>query len=204
MQLKSEIDQSLFCRISMFQCFAGLQVIISVLTSILLDEVNSSEVASSSLNVCSEVISRLAGFCPQAPSCQVRSHFCSGNFWFLVFCQALRFCYFVFCPFSLVLSGSPWEVRAASLVQQLLPGYLRFPDPAAAQVSTQPSSSSGLQHRLYHVRERLVTVCQYVSFYVHVFESDFSDHTNTPVCALHRAFWSDCQAMLFLPCSWFD
>ena len=106
MQLKSEIDQSLFCRISMFQCFAGLQVIISVLTSILLDEVNSSEVASSSLNVCSEVISRLAGFCPQAPSCQVRFSFCFGDYIsVLVLFQALGSLFYYF--FSIVLSGSP-------------------------------------------------------------------------------------------------
>ena len=47
------------------------QVIISVLTSILLDEVNTTEIVNSSLNVCSDVVSRLAGFCPQSPSCQV-------------------------------------------------------------------------------------------------------------------------------------
>ena len=97
------------CRISKFQCFnvlLGLQVIVSVLTSILLDEVNSSEVASSSLNVCSEVISRLAGFCPQAPSCQVRFSFCFGDYVsVLVFFQALGLLFYYF--FSIVLSGSP-------------------------------------------------------------------------------------------------
>ena len=49
------------------------QVIISVFTSILIDEVNSLEVASSSYNICSEVVSRLAGMGPSSPSCQVRS-----------------------------------------------------------------------------------------------------------------------------------
>ena len=48
------------------------QVIVSILTSVLLDEVNSLEVASSAHNVCNEVINRLVGLCPQLPSCQVR------------------------------------------------------------------------------------------------------------------------------------
>ena len=48
-------------------------IIVSVLTSILIDEVNSLEVASSSYNICSEVVSRLAGMGPSSPSCQVRS-----------------------------------------------------------------------------------------------------------------------------------
>ena len=48
------------------------QVIVSVLTSILIDEVNCLEVASSSFNVCNEVVSRLAGLGPRSPSCQVR------------------------------------------------------------------------------------------------------------------------------------
>ena len=52
------------------------QVIVSVLTSILLDEINTTEIDVSSLNICSEVVSRLVGFCPQMPSCQVRCRFC--------------------------------------------------------------------------------------------------------------------------------
>ena len=47
------------------------QVIVSVLTSILLEEVNSLEVESSAYNVCSEVVTRLSGLCPQAQSVQV-------------------------------------------------------------------------------------------------------------------------------------
>ena len=60
------------------------QVIVSVLTSLLLDEVNQLEVESSSLSICEEAVSRLIGLCPQNPSCQVRyfqlyreSHFIS-------------------------------------------------------------------------------------------------------------------------------
>ena len=49
------------------------QVIISVLTSILLEEANSSDVSSSASNVCNEAVSRLVGVCPRTPGCQVRS-----------------------------------------------------------------------------------------------------------------------------------
>ena len=48
------------------------QVIVSVLTSLLLDEVNQLEVKSSALKVCEEAVSRLVGLCPQSPSCQVK------------------------------------------------------------------------------------------------------------------------------------
>ena len=48
-------------------------VIVSVLTSILLDEVNVAEIDVSALNICSEVVSRLVGLCPQSPSCQVQN-----------------------------------------------------------------------------------------------------------------------------------
>ena len=48
-------------------------VIVSVLTSILLDEVNVAEMDVSALNICSEVVSRLVGLCPQSPSCQVKN-----------------------------------------------------------------------------------------------------------------------------------
>ena len=47
------------------------QVIISMLTSVILDEVNALEVSSSAFNVCSEVVQRLVGLCPQSPQCQV-------------------------------------------------------------------------------------------------------------------------------------
>ena len=48
------------------------QVIVSVLTSLLLEEVNQLEVESSSLSICEEAVSRLIGLCPQNPSCQAR------------------------------------------------------------------------------------------------------------------------------------
>ena len=61
------------------------QVILSVLTSILMDEVNVLEVASSSLNICSEVVTRLVGLCPQHQSCQVRVVNFYGVFVFCLF-----------------------------------------------------------------------------------------------------------------------
>ena len=47
------------------------QVLISVLTSLLIEEVNQLEVESSAFNVCEQVVSRLVGVCPRSPSCQV-------------------------------------------------------------------------------------------------------------------------------------
>ena len=47
------------------------QVIISVLSTILMDEVNQSEVSTSAFNVCEEVVGRLVGICPRSPSSQV-------------------------------------------------------------------------------------------------------------------------------------
>ena len=47
------------------------QVILSVLTSVLLEEVNQQEISSSAFNVCDQAISRLLGLCPRSPSCQV-------------------------------------------------------------------------------------------------------------------------------------
>ena len=47
------------------------QVIVSVLTSILMEEINQEEVGSSAFNVCEAAVSRLVGICPQNPSCQV-------------------------------------------------------------------------------------------------------------------------------------
>ena len=49
------------------------QVIVSVLTSILMEEVNQAEISSSAFNVCEQAVSRLLGICPQIPSCQVLS-----------------------------------------------------------------------------------------------------------------------------------
>ena len=47
------------------------QVIISVLTSILIEEANSADVSLSASNVCNEAVSRLIGVCPQSPDRQV-------------------------------------------------------------------------------------------------------------------------------------
>ena len=47
------------------------QVIVSVLTSILMEEVNQDEVGPSAFNVCEATVSRLVGVCPRSPSCQV-------------------------------------------------------------------------------------------------------------------------------------
>ena len=49
------------------------QVIVSVLTSILMEEVNQAEISSSAFNVCEQAVTRLLGICPQIPSCQVLS-----------------------------------------------------------------------------------------------------------------------------------
>ena len=72
------------------------QVIVSVLTSILIDEVNSLEVAGSSFNVYSEVVSRLAGMGPRSPSCQVHSFGLCGD----SFCLSHTIC-FVSCFYLL-------------------------------------------------------------------------------------------------------
>ena len=45
-------------------------VIISVLTSILMEEVNHLELESSAFNVCEQVVSRLLGMCPSSQGCQ--------------------------------------------------------------------------------------------------------------------------------------
>ena len=47
-------------------------IVVSVLTSILLEEVNQLELESSAYNVCEQVVSRLLGMCPQMQSSQVR------------------------------------------------------------------------------------------------------------------------------------
>ena len=59
-------------------------VIVSVLTSLLLDEVNQSEVSCSAANVFEQVLTRLTGLCPRTPSCQVR--FCFFVSFFVPFC----------------------------------------------------------------------------------------------------------------------
>ena len=47
------------------------QVLLSVLTSILIEEANSSDVSVSASNVCNEALARLVGVCPRNPGCQV-------------------------------------------------------------------------------------------------------------------------------------
>ena len=47
------------------------QVIVSVLTTIVMEEVNQLEVENSAHNVFEQAISRLVGLCPTLPSCQV-------------------------------------------------------------------------------------------------------------------------------------
>ena len=49
------------------------QVLLSVMTSILIEEANSSDVSVSATNVCNEALSRLVGVCPRSPDCQVWS-----------------------------------------------------------------------------------------------------------------------------------
>ena len=59
------------------------QVIVSVLTSILIDEVNQNEVGSSAFNICEQAVSRLVGLCPANPSCQVLfAFFCQERYFF--------------------------------------------------------------------------------------------------------------------------
>ena len=50
-------------------------VIVSILTSILIEEANATELSVSASNVCNEALSRLVGVCPRSPDCQVCS-FC--------------------------------------------------------------------------------------------------------------------------------
>ena len=47
------------------------QVIVSVLTSIILEEINQDDISGSAFNVCEQAVSRLLGLCPRVPSCQV-------------------------------------------------------------------------------------------------------------------------------------
>ena len=49
------------------------QVLVSVLTSLLIEEVNQLEVESSAFNICEQAVTRLVGICPRSPSCQVFS-----------------------------------------------------------------------------------------------------------------------------------
>ena len=130
------------------------QVIISMLTSVLLEEANSSEIGSSAYNVCSEVVSRVAGLCPRTPSCQVLLF----KIFFFLFPSLVcdRVCPFEY-RFSLsyiifpVFPGSPGEMRVATLVQQLVPGHLRCPGPSGAQVPSQPAPFAALRYRFHHV-----------------------------------------------------
>lgn len=52
------------------------QVIVSILTSVLLEEANSSDLSVSATNVCGQVLERLVEVCPRNPKSQVRSLDC--------------------------------------------------------------------------------------------------------------------------------
>ena len=47
------------------------QVIVSVLTSIIMEEANQAEISKSAFNICEQAVSRLVGYCPRIPTCQV-------------------------------------------------------------------------------------------------------------------------------------
>ena len=130
------------------------QVIVSVLTSILMEEVNQDEVGPSAFNVCEAAVSRLVGVCPWSPSCQVL-----GCFWGFVgicrFFMPQRFlirCQWVFCLLP-VFPGSSREVCSASLVQRQLPGDLRRSCATSTPLPCQPAPLASLRHWFYHVRE---------------------------------------------------
>ena len=77
------------------------QVIISVLTAILMEEANSSDVPVSASNVCAEVVTRLRGICPRSPTCQVRFIFAFDR----ILCFVLGLIMGFFSSFS-ILPGS--------------------------------------------------------------------------------------------------
>ena len=89
------------------------QVIISVLTSIVMDEVNQLEIDSSAFNVFEQALSLLVGLCPQTPTCQVvyLLSFVSIRFVFyhqLVCCLCeWLFLFIISFILFLVLSGPP-------------------------------------------------------------------------------------------------
>ena len=70
------------------------QVIISVLTSLLLEEISQDELESSVNNIIGEVMTRLGGLCPRSPSCQVPTIYSSKCF--LMKLTLLILCYRVF------------------------------------------------------------------------------------------------------------
>ena len=96
------------------------QVIISVLTSILVEEANCLDVSVLASSVCSEVITRLLGICLPSPICQVWlvQHVSTllVTFSFVIFVLSLSF---------VGLLGATWEVLSAEVVQQFLPCRLR-------------------------------------------------------------------------------
>ena len=47
------------------------QVIISVLTSMVMDEINQLDVENSAFSIFDQAVTRLVGLCPQHPTCQV-------------------------------------------------------------------------------------------------------------------------------------
>ena len=70
------------------------QVIISVLTSLLLEEISQDELESSVNNIIGEVMTRLGGLCPRSPSCQVPTIY--NSICFLMKLTLLILCYRVF------------------------------------------------------------------------------------------------------------
>ena len=144
-------------------------VIISVLTSILIEEVNQLEVEGSAQNVCDQAITRLLGMCPQSPSTQVwvalfqffvhihsagkesNSGLSSG---FLVLSGAAgERTPFSFFPFFLsVLSGTAREVPSPSLVPQLIRLDLSGLGQAGPEVPSELAPPAFLPHRFHHVR----------------------------------------------------
>ena len=83
------------------------QVIVSVLTSILMEEVSQVDVESSAFNICEQAVSRIIGLCPRSPSCQVYFVFMfsllsSFNLLFLLY-----FIYFSVLRFSIRLIFDP-------------------------------------------------------------------------------------------------
>ena len=89
------------------------QVIVSVLTTLLIEELNQLELTSSASNILDQLLSRLLGLCPRSPSCQVLVVFSFFEtemllFFHLVtlFCYSLvilllvlrTHCYFMFSP----------------------------------------------------------------------------------------------------------
>ena len=135
-------------------------VILSVLTSILLEEINHLELDSSAYNVCDQVVSRISGLCPGSPSCQVFS--LCFLFWFvppfpfafslcLYPVSALLLIWVFVCFFFEVLSCAAGEVRAALLVRWVILDHQLCSDQVCSQVPFKPSPVASIPDRLHDV-----------------------------------------------------